>query len=147
MTKEERMTRKDAIETFVCDHLTSYDLVTVLSHINRYDGSLADESYNLMEDFDDILKGESPMAIARAIHRGIFYPDDEYFKVVRDKGKMALFSANWDDLIDDALDHLVNHYHGDTGFTELDDLIHAQSGALFDENLKEIKPADTPHIA
>ena len=87
------------------------------------------------------------MAVARAIHRGIFYPDDEYFKVVRDKGKMALFSANWDDLIDNVLDHLVNHYHGDTGLTELDDLIHAQSGALFDENLKEIKPADTPHIA
>lgn len=87
------------------------------------------------------------MAVARAIHRGIFYPDDEYFKVVRDKGKMALFSANWDDLIDDVLDHLVNRYHGDTGFTELDDLIHAESDALFDENLKEVAPGDTPYIA
>lgn len=85
------MTRAEAIETFVRDHMTGDDLATVIDYMNSYDGSFADCEYILMDEFDEILKDESPMTVARAIHKGIFDPNDDYFKVVYDGEDMALF--------------------------------------------------------
>ena len=154
MTNEKMMTRATAIENFVREHLTGDDLATVIDYMNSYDGSFADCEYILMEDFDEILKDESPMTVARAIHKGIFDPNDDYFKVVYDGEDMALFSADWEEVVEDAesriddiIDHLVNHYSGDTGFNELDDMILADDDALFDEHFEEIEQGDLPHIA
>ncbi|WP_299721227.1 hypothetical protein [uncultured Megasphaera sp.] len=49
--------------------------------------------------------------------------------------------------IDDIIDHLVNHYSGDTGFYELDDMVRAKYDALFDEDFEEVEQSDLPHIA
>ncbi|WP_299721226.1 hypothetical protein [uncultured Megasphaera sp.] len=88
------MNRAEAIETFVRDHMTGDDLVTVINYMNSYDGSFEEAEYILMDEFDEIMKEESPMAVARAIHKGIFDPNDDYFKVVYDGDAMALFSAD-----------------------------------------------------
>ena len=148
------MTRAEAIETFVRDHMTGDDLATVIEYMNSYDGSFVDSEYILMDEFDEILKEESPMAVARAIHKGIFDTNDDYFKIVYDGEDMALFSADWEDVVEDAesriddiIDHLVNHYSGDTGFNELDDMVLADDDALFDEHFEEVEPDEMPNIA
>ena len=148
------MTRNEAIETFVRNHMTGDDLATVIDYMNSYDGSFSDCEYILMEDFDEILQGESPTTVACAIHKGIFDPNDDYFKVVYDGEDMALFSADWEEVVEDAesriddiIDHLVNLYSGDTGFNELDDMILADDDALFDEHFEEVEQGDLPHIA
>lgn len=154
MTNNKMMNRAEGIETFVRDHMTGDDLATVIDYMNSYDGSFADCEYILMDEFDEILKDESPMTVARAIHKGIFDPNDDYFKVVYDGEDMALFSVDWEEIVEDAesridniIDHLVNHYSGDTGFNELDDMVLADDDALFDEHFEEVEQSDMPHIA
>ena len=100
MTNNKMMNRTEAIETFVRDHMTGDDLATVIEYMNSYDGSFADSEYILMDEFDEIMKEESPMTVARAIHKGIFDPNDDYFKVVYDGDAMALFSADWEEVVD-----------------------------------------------
>lgn len=154
MTNNKMMNRAEGIEIFVRDHMTGDDLATVIEYMNSYDGSFADCEYILMDEFDEIMKEESPMTVARAIHKGIFDPNDDYFKVVYDGEDMALFSAAWEDVVEDAesriddiIDHLVNHYSGDTGFNELDDMVLADDDTLFDEYFEEVEQSDMPHIA
>lgn len=77
MTNNKMMNRAEGIETFVRDHMTGDDLATVIEYMNSYDGSFADCEYILMDEFDEIMKEESPMTVARAIHKGIFDPNDE----------------------------------------------------------------------
>ena len=148
------MTRNQAVEIFMQDHLTGEDLVTLLRHINAYDGTFKEEEYSLMEDFNDIMKDDSPMDIALAIQHGVFDPNDDYFKVVHYGDSVALISADWDgvvvdaeDLWQDILNYVVYHYKGDTGFDKLDNLIQADEKALFDGNFEEVRPSDALYSA
>lgn len=140
------MTREQAIRNYV-EHLTREDLAVLLQHMNAYDGCFEDCVYYDMEEFDEFLSSSTPMEIAQMIFfGGDFNPNDEYFHF---NAYGNLESANWGDvvteaeyLVDDILDHLVNHYDGDTPWADLDYMVDADDGAIFNEDYEEVDEDD-----
>ena len=128
------MTREEAIRNYV-EHLIDDDLVYLLQYMNSYDGSFEDAIYYDMDEFDFFLTGYTPMEIARMIYFGEFNPNDDHFHF---DAYGNLESANWRDIVeeaedlkDDIVDHLTNHYSGDTPWPDLDHLIDADDDAIF----------------
>lgn len=140
------MTREQAIRNYV-EHLIGDDLAVLLQHMNVYDGCFEESTYYDMDSFDEFMDGYTPTEIARMIfHGGDFNPNDEYFRF---NAYGNLESANWgdvvaeaEDLVDDILEHLVNNYDGDTPWAELDYMVDADDGAIFNEDYEEVEEDD-----
>ena len=140
-----KMTREQAIHNYV-EHLTGDDLAVLLQHMNECDGFFEESTYYDMDSFDEFLDGYTPLEIAQMIFFGEFNPNDEYFRF---NAYGNLESANWgdvvaeaEDLVDDILNHLVNDYDGDTPWPDLDYLVDADDGALFNEAFEEVDEDD-----
>ena len=141
-----KMTREQAIRNYV-ENLMGDDLTVLLQTMNAYDGSFEESTYYDMDAFDDFLSNAAPLEIARRIFFGDgFNPNDEYFRF---DAYGNLESANWgdvvaeaEDLVDDILDHLVNHYDGDTPWPDLDYIVDADDDAIFNEDFEEVDEDD-----
>lgn len=141
-----KMTREQAIKSYV-EHLSGDDLANLLQTMNAYDGSFEESTYYDMDAFDDFLSNASPLEITRMIFFGDgFNPNDEYFRF---NAYGNLESANWgdvvaeaEDLVDDILDHLVNHYDGDTPWADLDYMVDSDDTAIFNEDFEEVDEDD-----
>ena len=140
-----KMTREEAIKSYV-EHLSGEDLAVLLQHMNGYDGCFEESTYYDMDSFDEFMSNCTPTEIARMIYFGEFNPNDDYFRF---DGYGNLESANWgdvvavaEDLVDDILDHLVNHYDGDTPWADLDYMVDADDDAIFNEEFEEIDDDD-----
>ena len=136
------MTREEAIRSYV-EHLIGDDLAQLLQHMNSYDGCFDDAAYYDMGEFDEFLSNNTPMEIAQMIFYGEFNPNDEYFHF---NAYGNLESADWydivaeaEDLKDDIIDHLTHYYSGDTLWPDLDDLVGADDGAIFNEDFEEVE--------
>ncbi len=140
------MTREDAIRIYV-EQLSDGELVELLQHMNAYDGCFEDCVYYDMEEFNELMSYHTPMEIAQIIYfGGDFNPNDGYFRF---NGYYNLESFNWrdvvaeaEDLKDDIIDHLVTGYSGDTPWPDLDDLVNADTAAIFDEDFDEVDDDD-----
>ena len=135
------MTREQAIRNYV-EHLIGDDLAYLLQHMNSYDGCFEDCVYYDMDLFDEFLDGYTPLEIAQMIWFGEFNPNDDYFHF---NAYGNLESADWRDVVaeaeylkDDIIIHLVTCYSGDTPWPDLDDLVDADEGALFNEDYEEV---------
>ena len=140
------MTREQAIRTYV-ENLNKEELVELLQHMNAYDGCFEESTYYDMDSFDEFMDGYTPTEIARMIFFGDdFNTNDEYFRF---NAYGNLESANWgdvvaeaEDLVDDILDHLVNHYDGDTPWDDLTYMVDSDDTAIFNEDFEEIDDDD-----
>lgn len=140
------MTREEAISNYV-EHLNGDDLVYLLQHMTSYDGCFDDAIYYDMDEFDEFLSNATPSEIAQMIFFGDdFNPNDEYFRF---NAYGNLESADWhdvvaeaEDLVDDIIDHLVNHYDGDTPWPDLDYMVDADDDAIFNEDYEEVDEDD-----
>lgn len=141
-----KMTREQAIKSYI-EQLSGDDLANLLQTINAYDGSFEESTYYDMDEFDDFLSNATPSEIAQMIFFGDgFNPNDEYFRF---DAYGNLESANWgdvvaeaEDLVDDILDHIVNHYDGDTPWADLDYMVDSDDTAIFNEDYEEIYEDD-----
>ena len=136
------MTREQAIRNYV-EQLNGDDLTYLLQHMNGYDGCFEEATYYDVDEFDELLSGRTPMEIARMIFYGDFNPNNEYFRF---NAYGDLESADWhdvvaeaEDLVDDIIYHLVNCYSGDTPWPDLDDLVYADDGTVFNEDFEEVE--------
>lgn len=136
------MTREEAIRNYV-EQLNGDDLTYLLQHMNGYDGCFEEATYYDMYEFDEFMSNYTPMEIARMIFYGDFNPNNEYFRF---DGYENLESADWhdvvaeaEDLVDDIIYHLVNCYSGDTPWPDLDDLVYADDGPVFNEDFEEVE--------
>ena len=135
------MTREEAIRSYV-EQLNRDDLTYLLQHMSGYDGCFEESTYHDMDEFDELLADSTPMEIAQMIFFGEFNPNDAYFRF---DAYGNLESAEWRDVVseaedlgEDIIDHLVNYYNGDTPWGDLDYLVNAADGAIFNEDFEEV---------
>ena len=135
------MTREEAIRNYV-EQLNGDDLTYLLRHMNAYDGCFEETNYYDMAKFDEFLADDTPTEIAQMIFFGDFNPNDDYFRF---NAYGNLESADWpgvvaeaEDLESDIIDHLVHYYTDDTPWPDLDALVYADEGAVFNEDYEEI---------
>lgn len=135
------MTREQAIRNYV-EQLNGDDLTYLLQHMNSYDGCFEEATYYDMDEFDEYMSNYTPMVLAQMIYFGDFNPNNDYFHF---NGYGNLESADWPDVVaeaedleSDIIDHLVHYYSGDTPWPDLDGLVDADEGTLFNEDYEEI---------
>lgn len=74
------MKRKQIIKDWMLKQDTSV-LMDIVNELNSFNGCLDYLQVYSMDDFDEIIQGWQPSAIACSIYYGEFNPNDEYFNL------------------------------------------------------------------
>lgn len=138
------MTREDAIRSYI-ENLDGYDIAGIIESIASYSGEFADLEWLPMYMLNECLEGKSPTEIIGMLNDG-FNVNDDYFRYDAygrlDSASDYMREHEALEYVDDVIDYCIRDTYGSTGYPELDAMIYAPGGTLFNDYYEEVDPEE-----
>lgn len=137
------MNRKDAISRFIADACAE-EVNHIMSMLSQYTNEFAEIEWYPMDEFNFMYEGLSPFEVAELVNKGDFDTGDDWFRIdYYGNLESASDSIMVDDISyweDDVADYLIKYgdSNTDTGNDILNNIVHADETAIFNENYEII---------
>lgn len=137
------MNRKDAISRFIADACAE-EVNHIMSMLSQYTNEFAEIEWYPMDEFNFMYEGLSPFEVAELVNKGDFDTGDDWFRI---DYYGNLESASDSIMVDDisyweydVADYLIKYgdSNTDTGNDILNNIVHADETAIFNENYEII---------
>lgn len=137
------MNRKDAISRFIADACAE-EVNHIMIMLSQYTNEFAEIGWYPMDEFNFMYEGLSPFEVAELVNKGYFDTGDDWFRI---DYYGNLESASDRIMVDDiryweydVADYLIKYgdSNTDTGNDILNNIVHADETAIFNENYEII---------